>query len=254
MWKRILLAAVIAGSAFAADDAKWKLVWADEFDGPEISGDWVFETGNGSNGWGNRELEYYLPENARIENGHLVITAKKEERDGFQYTSARMKTQGRKSWQYGRIEARIQLPSFKGSWPAFWMLGDNIGEVGWPKCGEIDIMEHINAESRIHGTAHWEGPDGKRAMYGGETQVPVTRFHVYAVEWDAEAIRWFVDGRKYHEMSIKDGVNGTSSFHEPFFILLNFAIGGEWPGFEVDDRAFPAEMRIDYVRVFERRP
>lgn len=247
----VLLALGVGGVAAATPDRK--LVWADEFDGPEIGADWVFESGNGSNGWGNRELQFYLPENARIEDGQLVITAKKESRDGFRYTSARMKTQGKQAWKYGRIEARIALPSFQGAWPAFWMLGGNIADVGWPLCGEIDVMEHVNAAPVVHGTAHWRGPDGKRAMYGGETEADVTEFHVYAVEWDEEFLRWFVDGRPYHEMSIKDGVNGTSAFHAPFFILLNLAIGGEWPGFEVNDAAFPAEMRVDYVRVYQKR-
>ncbi len=252
MWSLLAGALILGGTVRGADD-NWELVWSDEFDGPEVSDEWVFETGNGNDGWGNNELEFYQRENARIADGMLIITAKKESRDGFNYTSARLKTQGRKSWKYGRIEARIELPDFRGQWPAFWMLGDSITEIGWPRCGEIDIMENINGDRRVHGTAHWSAEDGSKAEYGGGISTTITRFHVYAIEWDEDFIRWFVDGRKYHEMRITDGVNGTSAFHEPFFIVLNLAVGGRWPGFDVENRKLPAEMRVDYVRVYQKK-
>lgn len=228
----------------------WQLVWQDEFTNG-IGPDWVFETGTGSGGWGNNELQYYRQENATVENGQLVITARNESYGGMNYTSARMKTQGRRSWTYGRVEARIALPSFTGSWPAFWMLGDNITSVSWPACGEIDVMEHVNTEAQTHGTIHWQDHNNTYASYSGSTGVNVTSYHVYAIEWDANSIKWFVDGALFHEANIAGGVNGTEEFHNNFFILLNMAIGGNWPGFVVDNSAFPARMLVDYVRVYQ---
>lgn len=241
-----LAAFLLSGSAFAQD---WQLVWSDEFNGA-IGPDWVFETGNGSNGWGNNELEYYRRENASIEDNALVITARREDFGGFRYTSARMKTQGRKTFRYGRIEARMKLPAFMGAWPAFWMLGANLPDVGWPASGEIDVMEHINDENRSYGTIHWQDHNGQYAQYGGDTAVAVQDWHVYGVEWDANAIRWYVDGNKFHEANIQGGINGTDEFHRDFFLLLNFAIGGNWPGFVVDESRLPAKMHVDYVRVY----
>lgn len=225
----------------------WQLVWQDEFTNG-IGPDWVFETGNG--GWGNNELQYYRQQNATVENGNLVITAKRESFGGSNYTSARMKTQGRKSWKYGKIEARIAMPSFQGIWPAFWMLGDNISSVGWPSCGEIDIMEHVNGGGQVVGTVHWE--QNGHASYSGYTDTNITTYHLYTVEWDENLIKWFVDGVKYHEVNIAGGVNGTSEFHNNFFILLNLAVGGNWPGFNIDNNGFPARMLIDYVRVYQK--
>lgn len=227
----------------------YSLVWHDEFDG-EISSDWIFETGNGSSGWGNNELEYYLKANATVVDGALNITAKKESQNGYSYTSTRMKTMGNAYWTYGIIEARIKMPAFSGAWPAFWMLGENISTINWPQCGEIDIMEHINSENRSYGTIHWYNE--AYTSYGGNISVnDITEYHKYKIEWDENAIKWFVDDVQYEEANIKDGVNGTDEFHEPFFILLNFAIGGNWPGFTIDDSAFPATMCVDYVRVYQ---
>jgi beta-glucanase (GH16 family) len=227
----------------------WQLVWQDEFTNG-ISADWVFETGTGSGGWGNNELEYYRRENATTSNGQLVITAKRESFGGMQYTSARMKTQGHKSWKYGRVEARIAMPSFQGVWPAFWMLGDNIGSVGWPACGEIDIMEHVNTGGTVNGTIHWQDQNNQYANYGSSTTTSITSFHIYAIEWDASSIRWFVDGTQYLTANILNGINGTNEFHNNFFILLNLAIGGNWPGSTIDNNALPASMYVDYVRVY----
>lgn len=232
----------------SATAQNWQLMWADEFNG-SISNDWVFETGAG--GWGNNELQYYRRENASVQNGNLVITAKRENYGGAAYTSVRMKTQGKKSWKYGKIEARIAMPSFQGVWPAFWMLGDNISSVGWPACGEIDVMEHVNTGGEVRGTIHWANNANVHAEYGGGTSTNITAYHTYTVEWDATYIRWFVDGNKYHEVNIQNGVNGTSELHNNFFILLNLAIGGNWPGFAIDNNAFPANMMVDYVRVYQ---
>ncbi|HEY8934479.1 MAG TPA: carbohydrate-binding protein [Cyclobacteriaceae bacterium] len=236
--------------ALSVQAQNWQLVWSDEFTSG-ISSDWVFETGTGSGGWGNNELEYYRQQNATVSNGQLVITAKHESYGGMNYTSARMKTQGKKSWKFGKIEARIAMPSFQGIWPAFWMLGDNIGSVGWPACGELDIMEHINTGGTVYGTAHWSDNNNAYASYGGNTTTTVTAFHNYSIEWNTSYVRWFVDGVKYHEINIAGGVNGTSEFQNNFFILLNLAVGGNWPGFTIDNNGFPASMYVDYVRVYQ---
>ncbi len=228
--------------------ANWQLVWQDEFNG-SIGPDWVFETGAG--GWGNNEMEYYRRENATVENGALVITAKREEFGGAHYTSTRMTTQGRKTFKYGRIEARMKLPGKLGIWPAFWALGANIGSVGWPASGEIDIMEQINTGSEIYGTPHWQGTNGGHAEYSGHTTTSIQDYHVYAIEWDANFLRWFVDGQQYHAMEITNSVGGTDEFHRDFYLLLNMAVGGNWPGFNVDNGALPTRMYVDYVRVYK---
>jgi beta-glucanase (GH16 family) len=228
----------------------WKLVWSDEFtDG--IGSDWVYDIGNGTNGWGNNELEYYQTANATVENGVLVITARQESVGGLGYTSARMKTKGHASWQHGRIEARIAVPSVQGLWPAFWMLGSNFDSVGWPPCGEIDIMEHVNTESSVYGAIHWLDHNGTEATYKGSTTTTPTDYHVYAIEWDETSITWYVDGVQFHTVSIANGVNGTHELNNDFFILLNLAVGGNWPGFTIDNSALPASMYVDYVRVYQ---
>jgi len=232
--------------AFAQD---WQLVWSDEFHG-SISPDWVFEIGGG--GWGNNELQYYRRENATVENDALVITAKREDFGGYRYTSTRMKTQGTKSFKFGRIEARIALPQKQGTWPAFWMLGANIGQVGWPASGEIDIMEQINTGADVYGTVHWQGTNGGHAEYGGHIATSPTNYHVYSIEWDANAIKWFIDGQQFHVIDITNGAGGTEEFQKDFFLLLNMAIGGNWPGFNVDNGALPAKMYVDYVRVYQK--
>ena len=248
---RMLLAAVVAGMVVSQPvwSADWQLVWDDEFtDG--ISSSWTFETGNGTSGWGNNELEYYLEDNASVEDGNLVITAKQESVGGYSYTSARMNTAGNQAFTYGKIEARMKLPSGTGLWPAFWMLGSNMESVGWPYCGEIDIMEHINTENVVYGTPHWWA-DGSASYTGTSDTLDVTQYHVYTVEWDDSMIEWYVDGVLYHEMSILDNVGDTDEFHKPFYILLNLAVGGDWPGTTIDTSVLPAKMYVDYVRVYQ---
>lgn len=227
-----------------------QLVWSDEFDGTAVNkSNWVFETGN-NNGWGNNELEYYTSRaaNATISNGNLLIIAKKETYGGKEYTSARMKTQGLHDFTYGKIEARIKAPVGQGIWPAFWMLGKSINQVGWPKCGEIDILEHINSVNYVNGTIHWD--NNGHASYGKTTVCDVKKYHVYGIEWDTKAIKWFVDGIKYGEASIANNINSTDEFHAPFFILLNLAVGGNWPGNPNATTVFPDTMFVDYVRVY----
>ncbi len=248
---KTVLSLVFFITSSLAISQSWNLVWQDEFNNG-ISPDWVFETGRGSSGWGNNELQYYRRENAKVENGQLIITARKENFGGANYTSARMKTQGRRTFKYGKIEARIALPSGQGLWPAFWMLGSNISSVGWPACGEIDVMEHINNEPDVHGTIHWQDNNGNYASYGGHTAVNVNNYHVYSIEWNENNIKWFVDGNQYHEVNISNGINGTSEFHNEYFLLLNLAVGGNWPGFTIDDSRLPARMAVDYVRVYNK--
>ncbi|HVV55509.1 MAG TPA: glycoside hydrolase family 16 protein, partial [Mucilaginibacter sp.] len=212
-----------------------------EFDGNAVdTSKWHFETGGG--GWGNNEQEYYQASNATVSNGNLVITAKKESVGGESYTSTRMTTQDRFSQTYGRIEARIKLPIGQGIWPAFWMLGTNINTVSWPQCGEIDIMEHINTDSLIHGSLHWNGGNTSQ-----QTASTPTGYHVYAVEWDTNQVRFYVDDNLYDT----ENITSVQAFHLPFFIILNVAVGGNWPG-PVNNSVLPGSMYVDYVRVYKQ--
>lgn len=232
------------------------LVWQDEFDGDEISSVWTFEIGTGNNGWGNNELQYYRKENTRLKDGYLIIEAKKESFGGREYTSSRIITKGNKFFKYGRIDIRAALPYGQGIWPALWMLGENISEVGWPSCGEIDIMEMIGGSGRentIHGTIHWQSDNGY-ANYGGssplESGIYHDEFHVFSIEWDSESIIWYRDGVKYHEVDITP--DHLSEFRENFFFIMNVAVGGNWPGSPDASTSFPQIMAVDYVRVFQK--
>lgn len=242
----------------------WTLTWSDDFNtangsAPDAS-KWTQETGG--NGWGNHELEYYTarPQNSSVQDGNLVITAAKETYTGSDgvsrdYTSARLKTASHFSQKYGRFEARIKIPTGKGVWPAFWTLGDNIDSVGWPECGEIDIMENIGKEPAIvHGTAHgpgYSGANGIGAPYTLNTGAFADGYHVYAIEWQPGSIVWSVDSIPY-ESVLATQVPGTWVFDHPFFIILNVAVGGYWPGSPDGTTIFPQTMRVDYVRVYQR--
>lgn len=234
-------------------------LWHDEFDDDNIDSEkWTFEIGTGASGWGNNEWEYYTnrKENAYIKDGILHIRANKEDYEGSKYTSARMITKGKFSFTYGTVEARIALPVGKGIWPAFWLLGQNIDAVSWPACGEIDIIEAVNSESVVYGTNHWAN-GSEYATYGNNTgsyrdqkfELDVTQFHNYKFTWDEKYIRMFVDDFMYHEILIENNTGDTEEFHKPFFFILNVAVAGNWPGFEVDDSQFPNEMLVDYIRV-----
>ena len=234
-------------------------LWHDEFDGDNIDSEkWTFEIGTGASGWGNNEWEYYTDrkENAYVQDGILHIRATKEDYEGSKYTSARMITKGKFSFTYGTVEARIALPVGKGIWPAFWLLGQNIDAVSWPACGEIDIIETVNSENIVYGTNHWANGT-EYATYGNNTgnyrdqkfELDVTQFHNYKFTWDEKYIRMFVDDFMYHEILIENNTGDTEEFHKPFFFILNVAVAGNWPGFEVDDAQFPNEMLVDYIRV-----
>lgn len=228
------------------------LIWSDEFDSTTLDqSKWTFEIGN-NYGWGNNELEYYTDrsENCYLTGGFLHIRAKREDYEGFKYTSSRIKTQGKFSFQYGYAEARMSIPLSMGIWPAFWMLGENINEVSWPKCGEIDIMEAVNREAKVYATNHWD--ENGHAQYGNVSpQFDITQFHVYGMEWTDKVIRVFVDGEKFHEIDIEGSKGGTDEFHKPFFFLLNVAVGGSWPGYDIEENALPQELIVDYVRVYK---
>ncbi|WP_091141350.1 glycoside hydrolase family 16 protein [Flavobacterium caeni] len=235
----------------------WQLVWHDEFDGTAGSlpddTKWGFDLGN-NNGWGNQELEVYTnnPENVSLDgNGNLVITAIK---NGNSFTSARVKTQEKFAQAYGRFEARLKTPYGPGVWPAFWMLGDNVGEVGWPMCGEIDIMEmRGQAPSTVLGTVHGPGYSAGNAISGSYT-LQANRFdldyHVFAVEWTPNQLDFFVDGYLFKRITPQD-TPGQWVYDHPFFMILNVAVGGTFAGFPTDQTPFPQKMTIDYVRVYQ---
>jgi beta-glucanase (GH16 family) len=265
--KPIFLVAFIGVLVMAhfAGAQSYRLRWADEFDGeagsvPDQS-KWNYDVGG--NGWGNNELETYTrrSDNAFLDgNGHLVIKLIKETftgQDGIrrEYTSARLLTKDRFIQRYGRIEARVKLPFGQGIWPAFWMLGANIAEVGWPACGEIDIMENIGREpSVIHGSLHGPGYSGGSPLTGIYTLPPGQKFaddfHILAVEWEPAAIRFFVDDNLYQTKTTADAAGNRWVFDHPFFIILNVAVGGNFPGNPDNTTTFPQSMTVDYVRVY----
>lgn len=243
------------------DARNWQLTWSDEFEGaagqsPDAS-KWTYDIGTGSNGWGNQELQYYTDRTQNVAmdgNGNLVITALRESYNGSQYTSARIKTKGLFSQAYGRYEARLKTPYGQGLWPAFWLLGSNIDEVSWPNCGEIDVMElRGQLPSIINGTIHGPGYSGGNAISGSyalENDRFDTGFHIFAVEWDAQKIDFFVDGFLYKRIG-KNQVPGDWVYDHPFFMILNIAVGGNYVGFPNNGTPFPQTMTIDYVRVYQ---
>ena len=250
----------------AAETPAWQLAWSDEFDQPDGSApsstNWVYDLGGG--GWGNQELETYTNRrvNSRIEGGALVIEAREESFTGTDhiardYTSARLKTQGRAAWVYGRIEARMKLPYGQGIWPAFWLLGTNISTTGWPGCGEVDIMENIGREpSTVHATLHGPGYSGGKGIGTGKTlpggQKLSDAFHVYSIEWETNRIRWFFDDQLYFTVTPAQlPTDAKWVFDHPHFIILNLAVGGGWPGNPDGTTVFPQRLVVDYVRVYK---
>lgn len=236
------------------------LVFADEFDvngapNPDV---WAFDLGTGTNGWGNNELQNYTnrPENVVVQNGYLIITARQEQYQGSAFTSARIKTQNLFSQKYGRFEARVKLPLGKGLWPAFWMLGSNFNEVGWPQCGEIDIMEYLgNKPTEVFGTIHGPGFAGAESIskfYSLPTGRFDTDFHVFGVEWTENHINWYVDDVLYSQKTRKqvEEEGGQWVFNNDFFMILNIAVGGNLPGSPDTNTMFPQRMLVDYVRVY----
>jgi PKD repeat protein len=233
------------------------LVWNDEFSGPALDETaWTYEIGTGSNGWGNEELEYYTDDNVSFADGNLIITAKKESSFGTDYTSSRIITKSKHTFKYGRIDVRAKLPEGQGIWPAIWMLGQNIDDVGWPACGEIDIMEKIGGSGRentVHGTAHWAN-GSSYASFGRPYELIAgsfkNQYHVFSITWDAQFIRWYVDDVEYNAIDITGGL--LSEFHNEYFFILNLAVGGRWPGSPDSSTQFPQQLIVDYIRVFQK--
>ena len=234
------------------------LVMQDEFDadGAPDSDLWSYDIGRGNNGWGNNELQYYTdrPENVIVENGMLKITAIQESFEGSSYTSARILTKGKYAKKYGRFEARMQLPWGQGMWPAFWLLGQNIDEVSWPNCGEIDIMENRGSEpTLISGALHGPGYSGGEAIvrpYDFVNDRVDTGFHVYGIEWGSDYVNFYVDDVLYSQVT-PENVTGDWVFDQPFYILINLAVGGDFGGPPNGNTVFPQTMLVDYVRVYE---
>lgn len=238
----------------------YELVWNDEFDGSNIDpSNWVFETGTGCPdlcGWGNNELQYYRQENAWVEEGVLTIEAREESYQGSNYTSARMKTQDKRSFRYGRIDIRALLPMGQGIWPALWMLGNDIITVGWPKCGEIDIMEMIGGngrENQVYGTVHWDidGHVNAGGSYRKQSGTFADEYHVFTIIWDPTTIKWFVNDKQFYVIDITP--DHMTEFHQDFFFIFNVAVGGNWPGSPDPTTVFPQQMRVDYIRVFKKQ-
>jgi len=231
-----------------------QLVWADEFNGSELNlNSWNYELGDGCPnlcGWGNNERQIYTKENHRLEDGKLIITARKE---GDKYTSTRITTQGKHEFQYGRMEARAKLPRGTGLWPAFWMLGSNITEVGWPQSGEIDILEYVGrAPGEIFTTLHTKAAHGDNGT-SKTTAIPNIEegFHTYAADWTPDAITFYFDDQEVFKFAPEDKTEAVWPFNQPFYFIINMAIGGNFGGPGVDDSIFPQEFVVDYVRVYK---
>ena len=238
----------------------YTLDYADEFSGKELdTNTWGYDTGG--NGWGNSELENYTARNQNSfisSPGYLVIEARAEKFDNNNYTSARIKSQGKKSFTFGRIDMRAKIPTSPGMWPALWMLGDNITTNGWPNCGEIDIMELIGKDAnKVYATMHW-GPKGATGSTSSGNNYLLKsgtfsdQFHVFSIIRQQDTIRCYVDDILYHTVTASQVGNTTYPFNSPFFIIMNVAVGGAWPGPPDGTTVFPQRMFVDYVRVFKK--
>lgn len=243
---------------------EYELVWSDEFEytGLPDSSKWTYDVGDGCPdicGWGNNELQFYTEDrlkNARVENGNLIIEAHKEAYEDRDYTSARLLTRNRDAWKYGRFEIRAKLPSGKGTWPAIWLLPEEWEYGGWPESGEIDLMEHVGHEpNRVYATVHTQAFNHVNGTQDTDTlRVPDAEenFHVYALEWTPEQISWSVDGQQYSTFENRHATYKEWPFDQPFHLILNIAVGGNWGGAQgVDDSIWPQKMIIDYVRVYQ---
>ena len=256
---------VYTNTGYSTPDSyqNWDLVWKDDFTEPVLNtNSWNYVVGNGCPdlcGFGNNELEYYTdrPNNIRLEDGNLVIEAHKETWEGHEYTSARINTKNKKSFQYGRIDIRAKLPEGEGIWPALWMLGANIDEVKWPVCGEIDIMELIGFDpSTVHGTVHygqlWPNNQLDGSHYSIAPEKFSEQFHVFSLVWEENAMWWYVDDVIYKEITPADLGNQDYPFNKDLFFIFNLAVGGNLPGPPDDTTVFPQQLVVDYIRVFQR--
>ncbi len=247
------------GADSPTEYAGMTMTWSDEFNGTELNeSDWTFEYGNGEWGWGNNELEYYRKENTFMLDGNMVIQARDENFAGLNYTSSRIITKNKVEFTFGRVDIRAILPEGQGVWPALWMLGGNLSEVGWPRCGEIDIMELVGHEpSTVHGTVHYSNQNGDRIMQGSSKTLTGGKkfsdeFHVFSIVWKQNSIEWLVDNQKYFSVTNSTlGAQNPYPFNDEFFFIFNVAVGGTWPGAPNNFTQFPQNMIVDYIRVFQ---
>jgi beta-glucanase (GH16 family) len=252
--KNLILAFLCVSAISIAQNANYKLVWEEQFTGSQLDESvWNFELGNGCPnlcGWGNNELQVYTRKNHFVKDGFLTIIANKVE---GQYSSTRITTKSKKEFKYGRIETRAKLPIGKGIWPAFWMLGANISEVGWPRCGEIDILEYIGKEPNVIFTSlHTQASHGN-TINTKKTKIETIEegFHIYAVDWNEQKMDFFVDEQLVYTFNPQIKNDSIWPFNNNFFIIINMAIGGNFGGPEVDDTIFPQEFIIDYIKVYQ---
>lgn len=258
---QILILSFCSMPVFAQQNAPAKQIWADEFeiDGTPDASKWTFDSGD--NGWGNNELQYYTDElkNARVENGILIIEAHADTNKPKGYTSARLVTKGKAAWTYGYFEIKAKLPKGIGTWPAIWMLTETNPYGGWPKSGEIDIMEHVGFDPAvIHGTVHTEAFNHSIGTDVGEVKsIPSfnSEFHTYAIDWKSDKIDFFIDDELYFTFENSQKNTAEWPFDHPFHMILNIAVGGNWGGQKgVDPSIWPQRMEIDYVRIFDKKP
>lgn len=246
-------------------DVVWQMNWSDEFDsdGLPSSDKWDYQEGDGCPeicGWGNNEKQYYTKSkstNARVENGKLIIEAHKEITGASKYSSAKLITKGKKSWTSGKIEIRAKLPTGLGTWPAIWMMPESDKYGGWPKSGEIDIMEHVGyCPDTIYGTVHTEAYNHMiNTQKGSEILIPdaEAEFHEYSIIWNADKIEWYIDGKKYHTFQNEKKSYKEWPFDHPFYLILNVAVGGNWGGKHgVAEDIWPQRMEVDYVRAYKQ--
>lgn len=248
-------------------EEEWALVWSDEFNysGAPDSLKWNYDLGDACNlgcgcGWGNNELEYYTKEskNVIVKDGNLVITAIKEKKVNSDYTSTRLVTKGKAAWQYGKIEARLKLPSGKGTWPAFWMLPEENVYGGWPKSGEIDIMEHVGYEpTKLYGTVHTQAFNHGIGTQVGDNMVVSDmedEFHIYGIEWTENKIDFYCDNEVYFTFKKQSEKSAEWPFNQQFHLLINLAVGGNWGGSQgIDEHIWPQQLLVDYVRVYQKK-
>ncbi len=244
---------LVAFASFGQTKAQ-KIVWQDDFNGNSLNQkDWNFETGDGCPnicGWGNNEKQVYTEDNHMVRDGHLVINIK---RDGERYTSTRITTAAKKEFQYGRMEVRAKIPTGRGIWPAFWMLGSNIAKVGWPKCGEIDILEYVGREpDKVYTSLHTQDSHGNTVnTKKTEFKNIEEGFHLYAVDWSKEKMEFFVDNQLVYTFSPEVKNENTWPFNQPFYFIINAAVGGNFGGHDIDTTIFPQQYVIDYIRVYQ---
>ena len=250
----------------AAYGDEWQLVWSDEFDGESLDmNKWSFQLGDGSSeglaGWGNNEAEYYQEANAVVRDGFLTITAKEEKVKGYDYTSARIRTKGKGDWTYCRVEIRARMPIGQGIWPAFWMMPTDNVYGGWAASGEMDMVEYLGHEpNKVHGTLHFGGKWPQNRYKGKSYTLPSgdfhSDFHTFAFDWEEGEIRWYVDNELYQTQGKGDwwstGGDFPAPFDQNFYMIINMAVGGNWPGYPDATTQFPQELVLDYVRVYQR--